>query len=69
VANRTTPYFAQNDDLTPTGHRSAHFETIDEARVWLAANGGGTVKLRGGRGHHYYDMLRVPACEPAREDG
>jgi len=40
-------YFAQNDVLTATGHRSAYFDTIDDARDFLRRNHGGTIKRRG----------------------
>ena len=38
------PFFAQ----TPPGkdHKASYFHTLDEARVWIAQNGGGTIKMR-----------------------
>lgn len=37
-------FFAQ----TPPGkdHEAHYFNTLDEARVWIAQNGGGTIKMR-----------------------
>jgi hypothetical protein len=37
-------FFAQ----TPPGkgHQARHFHTLDEARVWVAQNGGGSIKMR-----------------------
>lgn len=37
-------FFAQ----TPPGkdHKAHYFHTLDEARVWIAQNGGGTIKMR-----------------------
>ena len=37
------PYFAQNN-LPHPHHKSKHFATPEEARVWLRENGGGTIK-------------------------
>lgn len=39
---RRKPYFAQTS--CGESHRSKHFDTIEEARVWLLGNGGGTIK-------------------------
>jgi len=41
------PYFAQNDICDAFNHRAKYFHTIEEARTWLAANGGGTIKKKG----------------------
>jgi hypothetical protein len=37
------PYFAQNS-RQHSDHKSKHFATAEEARVWLRENGGGTIK-------------------------
>lgn len=46
MANRKKPYFAQNNVLTLTGHRSRYFDDLEDARQWLRENGGGTIKKR-----------------------
>ncbi len=44
---RRKKFFAQNSYSAPKLHRAKYFHTQEEARVWLAANGGGTIKERG----------------------
>lgn len=46
MANRKKPYFAQNNVLALTGHRSRYFDDHEDARQWLRENGGGTIKER-----------------------
>jgi viroplasmin and RNaseH domain-containing protein len=46
VAHKQKPFFCQNNILGPTGHKAKHFDTLEEARAWLAENGGGSIKKR-----------------------
>ncbi|MBD0343519.1 MAG: hypothetical protein ICV63_01520 [Coleofasciculus sp. Co-bin14] len=44
---RRKKFFAQNSYSDPKLHRAKYFHSQEEARAWLAANGGGTIKERG----------------------
>lgn len=39
-------YFAQNKHLDPKLHKAKYFNTLDEAKVWIEEQGGGTIKQR-----------------------
>lgn len=43
---RKKPFFAQMDDLNPKAHRAKYFDSQQEARKWLATQGGGTIRHR-----------------------
>ncbi|HEY9638410.1 MAG TPA: hypothetical protein V6D14_33795 [Coleofasciculaceae cyanobacterium] len=37
-------------------HKAKYFHTLEEARTWLSANGGGTIKQRGSSPVHFSDL-------------
>lgn len=39
-------YFAQNKHLDPKLHKAKYFYTLDEAKIWIDEQGGGTIKKR-----------------------
>jgi hypothetical protein len=43
---RKKPYFAQTALCGPAGHKAKYFDKIEDARVWLSDNGGGSIKKR-----------------------
>jgi hypothetical protein len=53
------PYFAQTDECSATGQRSAHFTTLEEAKAFLLKHGAGSIKQKGANGRHYDDVARV----------
>lgn len=61
-------YFAQNKHCDPKLHRAKHFDTFEEAKVWLDEQGGGTIKKRNAEVIHSggYGLERVDFVPPLR---
>lgn len=51
---KNKPYFAQNNKCDATNHRAKYFNTLEEAKVWLEEQGGGTIKQRNTRTIHVF---------------
>lgn len=45
MSKKKKSYFAQMS-LLGEGPKSKHFDSIEDARIWLQVNGGGTIKKR-----------------------
>jgi hypothetical protein len=57
-------YFAQNDVSGDDGHRSKYFVRLEEARAFLAANGGGTIKDAKSPRRYYEEIETVTPPKP-----
>jgi hypothetical protein len=60
---RRRPYFAQTDRRRDGKHCFAHFKTLEAAMAFLAANGGGSVRLRDASG--FYNVVARVEAESA----
>jgi hypothetical protein len=60
---RRRPYFAQTDRRRGGEHCFGHFKTLEAAKTFLAANGGGSVRLRDASG--FYNVVARVEVESA----
>lgn len=56
-------FFAQTAQLGQ-GHKARHFHELEEARLWLRENGGGTISDRQKANNHYPHWPLKPFSTP-----